>query len=268
MDQTAKHEAMAFFYFLNRATVPLLQLRPDGQRELFGTGTLFEVGETLFLVTAGHFMEQMAAGGNIAVAEADQIRYVPASFPVWRSVETEPYDVGLIDLTSQRHGFSPYSPLGPEHVLLKTRSVSDVVFVAGFPVEKADTTREFLQHPHVFPTAHYQGDPNPPGAGSSFDDDHHLLLDFPKEALQFSEDHWRKREVSSCEGVSGGPVWILLPRGESSEEVWTGERAAKLYGIQSSQLKGRFLRATLWGTIVGCILTWRPELEPCFDGHL
>lgn len=250
------HQATAFFEFLNRATVPLLQRRGD-DRELFGSGTLFEARGTLILITAGHFIARLAEHGNIAVADESHIRYVPGRFRTWRSNESEPYDIGFIDLTEVRADFARYAPLGLRHVF----SGGEVkqILIAGFPLERAyPITQEFLRQPHVFPTRLYTGDPNPDGVDTAFDPEHHLLFDFPTTAYQYLAGAWPERPVSCCQGVSGGPVWGLLPRAEGA--VWSPENAGRLVAIQSSQVKGRFLRATRWRSVHGALLTWRPEL--------
>lgn len=250
------HQATAFFGFLNRATVPLLQHRGQ-DRELFGSGTLFQTRETLILITAGHFIERLTEHGNIAVADDEQIRYVVGRFRTWRSPDSAPYDVGFIDLTAVRRDFDRYSPLGLQHVF-RGGDVQQV-FVAGFPHEHAyPLTREFLRQPHVFPTRLYTGDPKPEGVETDVDPEHHLLFDFPATGYQYVNGAWAERAVASCQGVSGGPVWGLLPRPDGA--VWSPEGAGRLIAIQSSQVKGRFLRATRWRSVHGCLLTWRPEL--------
>jgi hypothetical protein len=256
--------------FLADCTFPLMGVVPGtNKRAISGTGTLFRIAGVDLIVTAAHVAHELHQAGLAIPFGLKSDLVVPRRLTglvelghdfevVVTSEDTS--DIALIKLKPTDLERFHYRSLTLDNVLTPatTDAGSSAFVLSGFPAEVVDAERRSdVERPRIFETFLYPKDlaeadppPDPP-----LDPAHHFLLSNLGEGRDPKTGEvkpWPK-----LQGISGCSAWMLVEPADKG--VWAPERQLKIAGMETSALKGKWLRCTRWVSIAELISTAIPE---------
>jgi hypothetical protein len=255
------------------ATIPLLGWQNDTLNSC-GSGTLVQIGDRHFLLTAAHVVD-LASIHNILLAipgkdnqfiPLNKVRIYTTPIPQGRRQtdadmrDDDKEDVGVIDLspdivarlettrrfvrlseTGRREGF-------PEGLYM----------VIGYPTTHLRALdaegKKLFTEPLRAITALYKTD-------QPHDSDMHIFLHYPREVLNGND---QLITPPKAKGMSGGGIWLLATL-DKPVEFWKPEEAT-LVAVDNSWLQSKgYVRGT--NTFVGLSLIYgyNEDLRPIFD---
>lgn len=234
-------------------TVPIVS--PSG---LVATGTLFQIGPEVVLVSAAHneFQDKedrrqirLPSGRRIT------LRGQMGWFQPERGVDPDVVAYRLRPETVEQLGDS-YPSLTLDDVARPNQVYLDFMLLAGYTAEKVRQTGTyqadwFLTTSYTGSTEYFQ-DP--------VDPDTHLTLAFSHSATSLND----LKVVPSPElfGISGAAVWQGTPAivEEGEDRLWLPSERLKVVGVQTAVSSNKkWIRATLWSQIAGLLTNLVPE---------
>lgn len=258
------NERAAIDDFIRQVTVPIL-LDVGPTPALQGTGTLLNVHGRVFLVTARHVLDNIdplifafpanAQRGSIHTLGIRQI-LKPRDFRI-DVAAIELQDPEVLELVR-----SNWRTLTLANVASPSQTTADqAVLVAGFPAALTKPKDGWLSGalvstytqriplvPEEMRDSYVNGDyPHNP--------DFDLYYDHNIEGTDLDG---KLVATPKLEGVSGASIWEFVPQ---SGLLWTAESGARVVGIQSSYLRGKYLRAVNWKAVALVLDQSDPEIS-------
>lgn len=269
-------QAMAgeLFPLVNQSVTPVAAL-PRGSNEPLplGTGTLFAVGSTHFLVTAAHVLAKVETYGEcgcaFGVGEDEDVgtRLHPVPLTGTAHRVDDPFDIGVIELDE-----SSVSALVGRRFLRHTDVAlrpepGGGAWVVGFPQEYIRDVpargRGFA--PLSLATTILVGDDV---AIENFDPECHFLLNADPSGLVQEVEGSPASLPRFYYGISGCAVWqVWWPSVDHWPTEWRTKKV-KIVGVQtSSYRKPPVLKATYWGHVARLIYQQWPDLRGVLEMH-
>jgi hypothetical protein len=259
-----------------RSSVPILRNR-SSYYSILGSGTLFKVADSHFVVTARHVVEDAQIDGDsIAIGTASGVTMDVGG--EWRSsVKDSAEDIAVYRLSAAQVGRLAEN----EFVLagryrLNSKSDAGFYVIFGFPQiasqgAQAEHARAMLTHLRLR-TAAYAGS----HIGlNGYDANLHVLLDADETGLkddEHSETSMRTLNgvrvplVEGLRGISGGGVWRLGERG-LPVAAWTADHA-RIVGVETAVYQNsRAIRVTRWACVMERIASAFPDLRSAMRLH-
>lgn len=232
-----REQRLAIVSFLQTCTVPIVAEKGE-VANVIGTGTLFDFGHGLCLVTAAHVLQGADYGHkDLAVPDTPTgpNMHTLGSFHIRQELH---WDIAILHLNSDettdrlRAG---WRVLSGQNIAWSNNS--DTYVLAGCRRRSVTLGAGALKAQWVamFVTSHY-GDVEE-GRG-----DFDLLTSYPTHV--YGLDGLQQAPPESVHGLSGKSVW--QPSGQV-EDLWSPEHAIKIAGIQLSSASGKYIRARSWG---------------------
>lgn len=263
------NERAAVDDFIRQVTVPiLLDIGPTPA--LQGTGTLLSVHDKVFLITARHVLDGIdplifafpanAQRGHIHTLGSRQI-LKPTDFRI-DVAAMELQDPEVLELVR-----SNWRTLTLANVAAPSQTTADqAVLVAGFPAALTKPQGGWLGGALV--STYTQRIPLVPDEMSdSFvygsyphNPDFDLYYDHNNEGTGLDG---KPVATPKLEGVSGASIWEFVPQ---SGLLWTVESGARVVGIQSGYVRGKFLRAVNWKAVALVLDQSDPEISQAVRG--
>ena len=254
MDDEEKARRVAIGAMAERAAVPLI-VEKDGQSEVCGTGTFFELEGVFCLVTAAHVGKYIGEY-KIGVPILEDQR------TVWtlgrgRTVYTEKYDICLF-FPHQEEAIDTvkraWRVLTEENVYFGNIETEVTAFLVGYPNETSEQLGlELASKPILISTRPCASvDKNGFTSSDPYDPEVDLLLEHSK-----APDYWHsdsEMPIPALQGISGCSVWVLGD-GARSEGVWTPDRDAKVVAVETSYRPGHWIRCRKWSVVIRTILS-------------
>ena len=248
-----KHEAVK--QFLRKVTVPILCDTPKGIDHI-GTGTLFEIDNKYFLITAQHIFENFNAKDlSIPNNPTDSDLQTLGRF-VLHKPSCEAIDIAVLQLQESRTIDTVkkgWRLLKPENAA--PASPEGAFLLCGYPSQRITVHGGRL-------------------AGTLLIAYTARLGEMPKEAKQPVDPHldlFFRHDTNPTDldgqpiagphlgGTSGCSIWEYYE--SASRLVWTPESALRIIGIQSSFLKGQFIRTKSWEFVMATLREIDPNLS-------
>lgn len=241
-------EALAIEKFTLNVTIPIF-IDDVPTPRFHATGTLFNINNRIFIVTAGH-----AFGNDFDLAE--KLAY--AETPLKGSF----YSIGEFDLFKPKEDFidvavmeiksldtisklkSGWKFLTLSNIAFPSKTLSDgAFFVAGYPAVLSQRNGDSLIGKYT--TAYTQQIPvAPQEAEPPVIEELDLFFDYSHEASSITGE---RINTPKLHGVSGASIWEL---GSKKSLIWTPESVVHVVGVQSSFAHSKFIRAKSWLAVV------------------
>lgn len=239
-------EAAAIEKFALNVTVPILLETTNGAG-LLATGTLFEIAERQFIVTARHIFDDVRDLTTLAFPE-NPLKgglHTFGSFQLAKPTE-EHFDVAVMELQEAETIAklkSGWQFLSLSNVALPSATSPDgAFFLSGYPGSLTKNSGGWLQG--AFATAYTQRIPDTPSeALEPVIPQLDLFFDYGHEATSITGKQIKTPELP---GASGASVWEHKP---SSTAVWTPESVVRVVGVQSAYVHSKYFRAKNWWAV-------------------
>jgi len=243
------------------ATTPIASHEPGGLQQL-GMGTLFEIGASRFLVTAGHVVKESQKNDwplsvFDAAAEDSPVQPVTLLGNACR-IDEEAYDVALIEL------HQPVIEELPRRQFLHLQDVEIGTLQPGFfcifgyarNMAKCYVNgSEFYLEPFAYGGPLFRGETR---AFGGYDRRHHILIE-RSELGVIGRDGEPGALPEDLSGISGCPVFQVWRSGIARSE-WASDQI-RIVGVLTGGHREAFV-VTRWGHVID--LLWRafPGLRP------
>lgn len=255
--QQAEHDLLNGYR--QKFTLPLLWDTGESAPLVLGSGTLFEHEGRCFLVTADHIFREdiddasspLIATEDVALPDAPRAsgKAPPARLitlgrhtifrlkpPVVADVIViELLEVEVINALRAAWGFLPLSAVSD------LGSDDERFVITGFLLQGAKWKDGVVSQAMLnLETDRYHETPTVKAPADGLD----LFLYLQRSATTV---YGQARKIDSLRGLSGGPIWSLreIPR----DGVWHPSKAMKVVAVQSSEMEGKWARATDWKAV-------------------
>jgi hypothetical protein len=230
---------LAIEQFMLRVTIPIFCRTARGIST--GTGTLFEIGDECFLVTARHIFDNLEAEHwEIPDNPTDARSLALGRFVLHRPTD-EAIDIAVLELQENntidaiRKG---WRLLTPEHAAIA--SPQGTFLLCGYPSERLQMSKGRLCGSPISGYTERLKEV-PENAEAPVDERLDLFFHHNTQATNISGELISTPRLG---GTSGSSFWEYNePVGQS---VWTPESALRIIGIQHSFRRGEFIRAKSW----------------------
>jgi hypothetical protein len=236
--------------FLAKITVPVLLVGTEHGVIPHGTGTFFEIGDSVFLILARHLLDDVEPA-NLAVpvgSEGPEVQTL-GPFEILRPTDDH-LDVTALklkdpDLVSRfRAG---WRFLGLSHVTMPSKDGAFIL--AGYPASATLKRGDILGGRLLsFYTERLE---RPPALASFLDQPHDPQVDlfFKYSATGMLMSTGEDKETPALPGASGASVWEW--REPEGNGLWTPEAVLKVVAVQSSwsNQSKKWFRATGWQVV-------------------
>ncbi|MDC0678983.1 hypothetical protein [Sorangium atrum] len=203
-----------------------------GDKMFVGCCTLFRRNNRKFLITAEHVASAISRGDvALAISENRSELWTPGRGQL---ASTTDHDVAVMELKDQeflerlqKAGYREFlddrdvqrGPLPPDFLLY------------GYPAEDVKVNGDDLNaRPSMITTQQYSGTPSGLKRPLSGYD---LFLAWQGASKDLT-------------GISGTPVWAVTNGPSAGAGVWTPDQAMKVCAVETSALRGEWIRATRW----------------------
>jgi hypothetical protein len=221
---------------MQSVTVPLFYKQNDSAYSV-ATGTLFEIANRHFIVTARHIFDDFAPE---CIAYPERLnKIVRRTLGISRLVkpDTEKIDVAVIEVheeTTREKLISGWQFLTLDNVAPATSNGTFALM--GYPSQLAE---------RIPPAGIVYGSDRilvPPPTARNVNPEIDLFFEHGKTVFK------EGREVNppDLRGTSGASVWEF---GNSEGGLWAPTKFLKVVGVQSAQTKGSYFRAVSWGAV-------------------
>lgn len=239
-------EAIAIEKFVLNVTVPIL-VETDKGASLYATGTLFEIEERKFIVTAKHIFEGLSDLTKLAFPE-NPLKgrlFTFGSFKLAKPTD-ENLDVAVMEI--QEDQTISLLKRGWQFLTLRNiampspTSFKGAFFLSGYPVSLANNPGCTLRG--AFATAYTQRIAVVPSeVKQPVDQDLDLFFEYGHEGMSITGKQIRTPELP---GTSGAAVWEYKPVVAS---IWNPESIVRVVGVQSSYVHSKYYRAKSWWAV-------------------
>lgn len=201
-----------------------------------GCCTLFARDDRKFVVTAQHVAEAIERGDvGLAIGETQSEIWTPGCGQLaWASQ----YDVSVMELNDAEflerlHRASYREFLDDRDVHVGTLPGDFMLY--GYPAEGLDVSGdELTAKPVMLTTCQFVGAPQGLKRPRA---EHDLFL------------AWTGDDTEDLTGISGTPVWAVTNGPEQGGTVWTPDQSMKLCAVETSVLRGEWIRASGWAVV-------------------
>jgi hypothetical protein len=226
--------------FMLRVTIPILCKRSKGIDHI-ATGTLFEIDDCYYLVTAAHVFDDWNAKNFTIPNDPNGSNLRPLGRFILHKFSEEAIDIAVLELQDSatinavKKG---WVLLKPAHTALA--SPEGVFILAGYPSEWIKVADQRLTGTLI--TAYtVRLNEVPEDASEPI----HTRLDlFFHHAKEATDANGKPLPSPDLGGTSGSSVWEYYER--RNQSVWTPENSLRIIGVQVSCRKGRYIRAKSW----------------------
>jgi hypothetical protein len=225
---------------MRRATVPLLYKQDDIYHSV-ATGTLFEVADRYFIITARHIFDGIEPEKLAYPEHSDGT--VVRTIGISRLVrpDTDKIDVAVIevlDSVTREKLLSGWQFLTLENLAPAT---NDGVFaLMGYPSETSTRKGEWRPAAGIVYFSERICAPlDAPDLNPAID----LFFGFGSTAIRESREEVNAPDLA---GTSGAAVWEC---GDLMGGLWAPTKILKIVGVQSAQWKKRYFRAVSWAAV-------------------
>ncbi len=236
-------EEQAINHRILSCTVPLIA-QSQGRAGVGGTGTLFEIEERHFIVSARHVLADCEPNtlGVPTTMDRTSGTIETLSGCVRYLTRDESLDVAVLEITRADlvRGLINvgYSFLGPASIGSFGERFAQYV-VAGFPNELATQSPDGITPQFVKITA-VPYSQQPP---SDFNAAHEFLLSYGEAAPAPNGAIVRTTELR---GMSGAAVWGVCDPSQAADGLWSVDDAIKVVGVQHAYNHSRYVRCHSW----------------------
>lgn len=258
-------EAAAIERFALKVTIPILLETTNGVG-LLATGTLFEIAERQFIVTAQHIFDNVGDLTTLAFPEnpLKGSLHTFGSFQLAKPTEAH-FDVAIMELQEAETVSklkSGWQFLSLSNVALPSETSPDgAFFLSGYPGSLTKNSGGWLQG--AFATAYTQRIPDIPSeALAPIIPDLDLFFDYGHEATSITGKQVATPELP---GVSGASVWEHKP---TSTAVWTPESVVRVVGVQSAYVHSKYFRAKNWWAVAKVLEQISPSVAAAVRSKL
>jgi len=257
---------------VRRSVTPIGAIPKGGQTMQFGTGTFFSLGESSFLVTAGHvWTKAQKYGFELCIFDGDAGRLdesplTEVSLDGQIHFTKDVADVAVIELDRKTVERLPNRHfLRLQEVSLKAESPG-WCWVYGFPQSMTEFHPQSatLRFNELMLGAQFSSEGQ---YLENYDGTKHFLLDARRDSLERA-DGSPGTLPDELNGISGGSIWQALWPGQSLELPWDSSKL-RIVGVQTSYYAdSSLIRATHWGAIAHILYRRKPELRSILEFHL
>lgn len=234
-----KHTAITRYVL--RSSVPIYLATKDRQFPI-GTGTLFAVNGGHYVITAAH-VAKLCRTAPLALPTSLSTSALTAlgRHDVVRGARSD-HDIGLIAIHDERvvaRLRGAWTFLGPENIGVPRSN--GPFYVQGY-LEPVSVRAGITPPGTVLGIMCGRWDGKISSQEDPFDPENDLMLEVGPQAID-----GETLEVSptpSVRGMSGASVWEVRP--EPRGELWTPQSQIRIVAIQSSELRGAYMRAKRW----------------------
>jgi hypothetical protein len=260
-----------------RATVPFF-VRHKGRMVSCGSGTLLQVADRFFIVTAAHVLDHCTIhnlpfylppgtqGGTFI--HLNHVRAYTTPIPEGRDPtdpsmrEDDPEDVGICELSPEIvNGLGSLRRFVRAPEIDKRKGHPQALYmVIGYPRVFArsldDDSQQIYTEPIRCVTQRYEGT-----FPEDRNEDRHLFLEYPKEGLDHQDG---MRPFPHPNGISGGGIWRLADP-DKVVEHWQPDDV-RFVGIEHSwNERRRYVRGTTAAMALAAIWGNNEDLRPVLD---
>lgn len=239
-------EVSAIEKFALSVTIPILVETADGVG-LLATGTLFEIAERQFIITARHIFDDLPDLTKLAFPE-NLLKGGLNTFGSFQLAKpTEDHiDVAVMEIQNDNTISklkSGWQFLSLSNVALPSIASTDGAFcLSGYPASL--TKNEGGRLRGKFSTAYTQRIPDVPNeAKPPVIPELDLFFDYGHDATSITG---KKIQTPELPGASGASVWELK---SSSSPIWTPESVVRVVGVQSAFVHSKYFRAKNWWAV-------------------
>jgi len=237
-----REELKANEQFVARVVFPLIYEEPQGTA-IKGSGCFYRANNSNFVVTAAHVLEKLSLEDlGIPIAPVSDVRIrqfmnVEAHFPENRDI-----DVAVLELKDQlfiKEVFANWVCLSDENVDTSEDNEDDEYLVAGHPFRNVYPDGNKLIPKSLFQlyTSQYKG------SVEKGKDETDLFMKHSKIAKNADN---QIIETIDMEGVSGSPVWKLIP---STSGIWAPIRNLQLSAVECAFKANSYIRGKKWSVV-------------------
>ena len=234
----------------------------------FGTGTLFQLADQRFLVSAEHVLKEASEHGlPLFIADSGEHARLLRLRGTEIHAEDESWDVSVWPLQEELAERLPNKRfLRLSNVLLEDRVPQGAFLFLGVPdaLTSVDEERRTIGGSYFkYTTSLYTGSQP---AISGYNPTCHMLFGLDKKGVT-TLDGDRYDLPSSLGGISGCSVWQTWAVG-TPFDAWT-EDCVKVVGVQTGVYpSNKLIKATRWLAVLGILRRRFPELDRVIRLHL
>lgn len=231
-----REQRFAMLGFLQACTIPIIAEKGEAAN-VVGTGTLFDFGDGLCLVTAAHVLKGEDYGHKdlgVPDTPTGPGMHTLGSFNIRQE---QHWDIAILQLTSAE----TVARLRAGWTVLSGRNIawsddSDTYALAGCPRRSVILAAGALNAEWVAMFVEsYQGEVEEPKG--EFD----LITAYPNHV--YRQNGLQQDAPETVHGLSGTSIW---QPSRKVDGLWTPEHAMKIVGIQLSSAPRRYIRARSW----------------------
>jgi hypothetical protein len=231
----------------------------------YGTGTLLQVGDDHFLVTAAHVFDELdKAGRTPSIWAGDPLELTPLVGQCYRTDEIADLAVMRIDDREVNELPKP-AFLGLSAIELRPKLPDGWYFLYGFPsvlTHRSTDSVTVYQEAFTYRTGLYHGTTS---GFRNYNADYHVLVELGSDAR--NADDGSPTLIPRLGGISGSSIWL----GFSEKHIYGdwGPNDAKIVGVQTKVYPDKnVVQGTRWFA-VACILWVNfPHLRGEIAAHL
>ncbi len=264
---------VGFRELAQQCTLPIIGERGN-RNGICGTGTLFQIGERYFLVTAAHVINPLrqssdrdfAFGVPTSRTHGAGVEWSKGTFVGLDKIDTnnEP-DIGFFEFSdpafvSKLQKGWRFLSLSHVHVLGPTRPNTHYL-VFGYPESMSRKHgNNFRTGPLTYISVLYNGKSLKDLVGSRPQD--HLFLQHNGHGVS---DTNAVIKVPAPHGISGCAIWVLFDA--ASNEIWSPSTHAKVVAVETAYKDGEYIRGTTWHAVLRTLREAYSDLRAPIDAY-
>lgn len=242
--------------FMMKVTVPIFCQTSSGADHI-ATGTLFEISDRHFLVTARHIFDKQDPGTFSIPYNPTRSKLNTLGRLILHTPDHDAIDVAVLELQEDRT--IDAIKVGWRSLTTRNAAVASptgIFLLCGYPSQWMSSTKQTLSGCFVMVYTTRLAEV-PPEAAEPINDRLDLFLCHADRGVNFRGD---PSSVPELGGTSGASVWQYHE--SRSQAVWSPESSLRIVGVQSSVFKNRFIRAKSWEFVVAVLSKIEPPIWP------
>jgi hypothetical protein len=249
-----KSELGATWLFLYKRVLPLIDKRRIDNKPISGCGCLLRVGSRTFFITAAHVFDWLVStdfehiGVPVGPCEATITTLGSGVIHRFKETSTADVDVAIFPLSDKLVAKLKWDCLTVRNfIALQSVSAMNEFVIFGYPNSLVRRAADdlVLAPPAFVRTTRYFG---PTPEHGKRHDDVDLLLGYGDQAI---DENGNEVEAPSLPGISGSPIWAVMPSSDGSRRSPESELfvVAVECGWTTPGMKNRYVVSKLWTTI-------------------
>jgi hypothetical protein len=250
-------DATAIEKFVLNVTIPILLETANGAC-LLATGTLFEIADRQFIVTARHIFDDLTDLTRLAFPERpfNGAVHTFGTFQLVKPIK-EHVDVAVMELQCGETIAklkSGWQFLSLSNVALPSlTSPNGAFFLSGYPASLTQNAGEWIES--AFATAYTQLIPDVPSEATlPVVPELDLFFDYGHDAISITG---KPIKTPKLPGASGASVWEYK---SVACVVWNPESLVRVVGVQSSYIHSKYFRAKNWVVVAKVLEQIDPKI--------